>query len=169
MDKIIHQLGELLLTTLPTFILLLFLNYYLKFVFFKPLEKALKQRYEATGGARKLAEESMQRAAAKTAAYEETLRAAHLDRDGEDFVERIQKRHLQSHRQTTAERVDPVLSTRMLALKWSDGSRSSALVRRVLQERLKSRSPNSRVRERHVTVAIRASWKHHRKVVRCGR
>jgi F-type H+-transporting ATPase subunit b len=76
MDKIIHQLGELLLTALPTFILLLFLNYYLKFVFFKPLEKALKQRYEATGGARKLAEESMQRAAAKTAAYEETLRAA---------------------------------------------------------------------------------------------
>jgi F-type H+-transporting ATPase subunit b len=76
MDKIIHQLGELLLTALPTFILILFLNYYLKFVFFKPLEKALKQRYDATEGARKLAEESMQRAAAKTAAYEETLRAA---------------------------------------------------------------------------------------------
>jgi F-type H+-transporting ATPase subunit b len=76
MDKIFHQLGELLLTALPTFILILFLNYYLKFIFFKPLEKALKQRYDATEGARKLAEESMQRAAAKTAAYEETLRAA---------------------------------------------------------------------------------------------
>lgn len=76
MDKIIHQLGELLLTALPTFILLIFLNYYLKFVFFKPLEKVLKQRYEATEGARKLAEESLQRAAAKTAAYEATLRAA---------------------------------------------------------------------------------------------
>jgi F-type H+-transporting ATPase subunit b len=79
MDKIIHQLGELLLTALPTFILILFLNYYLKFVFFKPLEKALKQRYDATEGARKLAEESMQRAAAKTAAYEETLRAARAE------------------------------------------------------------------------------------------
>ena len=76
MDKIIHQLGELLLTALPTFILLLLLNYYLKFVFFKPLQKALQQRYEATEGARKLAEESMQHAAAKAAAYEETLRAA---------------------------------------------------------------------------------------------
>jgi F0F1-type ATP synthase membrane subunit b/b' len=76
MDKIIHQLGELLLTALPTFILVLFLNYYLKFVFFKPLEKVLKQRYEATEGARKLAEESLQRAAKKTADYEETLRAA---------------------------------------------------------------------------------------------
>lgn len=76
MDKIIHQLGELLLTALPTFLLVFFLNYYLKFVFFKPLEKALKQRYDATEGARKLAEESMQRADAKTAEYEATLRAA---------------------------------------------------------------------------------------------
>jgi F-type H+-transporting ATPase subunit b len=76
MDKIIHQLGELLLTALPTFFLIFFLNYYLKFVFFKPLEKALKQRYDATEGARKLAEESMQRAYAKTAEYEATLRAA---------------------------------------------------------------------------------------------
>ena len=76
MDKIIHQLGELLLSALPTFLLVLFLNYYLKFVFFQPLEKALKQRYDATDGARKLAEESMQRADAKTAEYEATLRAA---------------------------------------------------------------------------------------------
>jgi hypothetical protein len=46
--------------------------------------------------------------------------------------------------------------------------RSSALVREALQERPKSRSPNSRVRECHVTVAGRASWKHHLGVVRCG-
>ena len=78
MDKIIHQLGELLLTALPTFILLILLNYYLKFVFFKPLQKVLQQRYDATEGARKLAEEILQRAEAKTAAYEETLRCAAL-------------------------------------------------------------------------------------------
>jgi F-type H+-transporting ATPase subunit b len=76
MDKILHQLGELLLTALPTFLLVLFLNYYLKFVFFKPLEKALRRRYDDTEGARKLAEESLQRAADKTAEYEATLRAA---------------------------------------------------------------------------------------------
>ncbi len=45
-------------------------------MFFKPLEKVLRQRYDATEGARKLAEESLQRAAAKTADYEATLRAA---------------------------------------------------------------------------------------------
>jgi hypothetical protein len=46
--------------------------------------------------------------------------------------------------------------------------RSSALVREALQERLKSRSPHSRVREIHVTVAGRANWNHHLGVVRCG-
>lgn len=79
MDKIIHQLGELLLTALPTFVLIIFLNYYLKFVFFKPLEKALKQRYDATEGARKLAEESQKRADAKTAEYEAALQAARTE------------------------------------------------------------------------------------------
>ncbi len=39
--------------------------------------------------------------------------------------------------------------------------RSSALVREALQKRPKSRSPNSRVPECHVTVAGWASWKHH--------
>jgi F-type H+-transporting ATPase subunit b len=76
MDKIVHQLGELLLTALPTFLLLIFLTLYLKSMFFAPLEKVLRQRYDATEGARKLAEESMRRAEAKTAEYEATLSAA---------------------------------------------------------------------------------------------
>jgi F-type H+-transporting ATPase subunit b len=76
MDKIVHQLGELLLTALPTFLLLIFLTLYLKSMFFAPLEKVLRQRYDATEGARKLAEQSLQRAEAKTAEYEATLSAA---------------------------------------------------------------------------------------------
>ncbi len=76
MDNIVHQLGELVLTALPTFLLLIFLTLYLKFMFFQPLDKVLRQRYEATEGARKLAEQSLERAAAKTAEYEAALRAA---------------------------------------------------------------------------------------------
>jgi hypothetical protein len=45
---------------------------------------------------------------------------------------------------------------------------SSALLREALQKRLKSRSPNSGVRDIHVTVAFRASWNHHRSVIRCS-
>src|SRR5262249_4536906 len=70
MDIILHQLGELLLTALPTFFLVVFLTIYLRAMFFNPLDKVLKQRYEATEGARKLAEQSLERANAKTAEYE---------------------------------------------------------------------------------------------------
>jgi F0F1-type ATP synthase membrane subunit b/b' len=65
-----------MLKALPTFLLVVALNFYLKYVFFKPLEKVLRQRYDATEGARKLAAEALERAAAKTAHLEAALRAA---------------------------------------------------------------------------------------------
>jgi F-type H+-transporting ATPase subunit b len=76
MDAMLHALGGILLRAVPTFLLVILLHFYLKSIFFKPLEKVLDQRYEATEGARKLAEQSLQQAAAKTASYETQLRAA---------------------------------------------------------------------------------------------
>jgi F-type H+-transporting ATPase subunit b len=72
----LHALGGILLRAVPTFLLVILLHFYLKNIFFKPLEKVLHQRYDATEGARKLAEQSLQQAAAKTAQYETELRAA---------------------------------------------------------------------------------------------
>ncbi len=76
MDAMLHALGQILLRAVPTFLLIILLNFYMKSVFFKPLEKVLRERWEATAGARKLAEESLARAAAKTAQYEKALFAA---------------------------------------------------------------------------------------------
>lgn len=76
MDATINALCEILLKALPTFFLLIALHFYLKFTFFKPLEKVLGARYEATEGARKIAEQSLQRAAAKAAEYDAAIRAA---------------------------------------------------------------------------------------------
>src|SRR4051812_3696492 len=76
MDATLHQLAQILLQGLPTFFLVLFLHFYLKSVFFKPLEKMLHERKEATEGARKQAADSLARAEAKAAAYEESIRAA---------------------------------------------------------------------------------------------
>ncbi|SPF32596.1 H+-transporting two-sector ATPase, B/B' subunit [Candidatus Sulfopaludibacter sp. SbA4] len=76
MDATLHQLGGILLRALPTFVLVVLLHFYLKYVFFKPLAKTLRQRYDITEGARKLAEQSLQDAAAKTARYEAAMRAA---------------------------------------------------------------------------------------------
>lgn len=76
MDATLHALGQVLLQGLPTFFLVIFLHFYLKAMFFKPLGKVLHARKEATEGARKQAAESLERAAAKAEAYEESIRAA---------------------------------------------------------------------------------------------
>src|SRR5690349_2784267 len=79
MEETLHQLGGILLRALPTFVLVILLTFYLKAVFFKPLEKVLRKRYEATEGARKLAEQSLEHAAARTAEFETALRSARAE------------------------------------------------------------------------------------------
>jgi F-type H+-transporting ATPase subunit b len=79
MDATLHALGGILLKAVPTFLLVIFLDFYLKGVFFKPLEKVLHRRYEATEGARQLAEDALQKAAARTAEYEAAMRAARAE------------------------------------------------------------------------------------------
>jgi len=76
MNGTLQALGGILLNAIPTFLLVVFLHFFLKSVFFKPLERILHQRYEATEGARKLAEEALARAAARTAEYEVAMRSA---------------------------------------------------------------------------------------------
>ena len=79
MEATLHALGGILLKAVPTFLFVVLLHFYLKGVFFKPLQKVLRQRYEATEGARKLAAESIERAAAKTAEYAAAIRAARTE------------------------------------------------------------------------------------------
>src|SRR5687767_4184927 len=79
MEATLHALGQILIQALPTFFLVLFLFVYLRSMFFKPLEKVLAERSEATEGARKKANEALERANAKAAAYEEQIRAARAD------------------------------------------------------------------------------------------
>ena len=76
MEATLQALGQILLKAVPTFLLVIFLNFYLKNVFFKPFKKILQQRYEASEGARKVAAQSLDKAAAKAAEYEAALRKA---------------------------------------------------------------------------------------------
>jgi F-type H+-transporting ATPase subunit b len=95
MDATLHALGGILLKAVPTFLLVVLLQFYLKYVFFRPMEKVLRERYEATEGARKLAEESMGRAAARTAEYEAAMRAARAEayQAQEQIHKELQERH----------------------------------------------------------------------------
>ena len=103
MDTMLHDLGQLLLRAVPTFLLVVVLDFYLKYMFFKPLEKVLQQRYDATEGARKLAEEALELAAAKTAQYEAALRAARSE---------VYQAQEQAHRQLAEHQAGELLATR---------------------------------------------------------
>lgn len=76
MEATLQALGQILLKAVPTFLLVVFLHFYLKSVFFEPFRKLFQRRYEASEGARKVAAQSLERAAAKAAEYEAALRHA---------------------------------------------------------------------------------------------
>jgi len=95
MEETLRALGGILLKAVPTFILVILLHFYLKFIFFKPLQKVLRLRYEATEGARRLAESSLAKASERAAEYEAALRAAR----SESYHELAQlRRQLQDER-----------------------------------------------------------------------
>jgi F-type H+-transporting ATPase subunit b len=96
MDATLHALGGILLKALPTFFLILALHFYLKYTFFRPLERVLRQRYEASEGAQKSAEAALQKASEKAGEYETAVRSARAE---------IYRGQEQSHRQLEEERM----------------------------------------------------------------
>jgi F-type H+-transporting ATPase subunit b len=79
MEATLQALGGILLKAIPTLLVVILLHLYLKAMFFGPLKKVLKQRHEATEGAREAAEASAKRAADKTAEYEAALQQARAE------------------------------------------------------------------------------------------
>ena len=67
MEETLHALGGIIIKAIPTFILVILLNFFLKYSFFRPLERILKSRYDASEGARKRAEETIAIAETKAA------------------------------------------------------------------------------------------------------
>jgi len=76
MDKTLHDLGGIVLNGLPTFFLVLILAFFVKFLYLKPLERVLAERFRLTEGARKAAEASLKNADSKIAEYQDALNNA---------------------------------------------------------------------------------------------
>jgi F0F1-type ATP synthase membrane subunit b/b' len=79
MDETLHALAGILLGAIPTVVLLFLLHFYIKRMFFRPLEKVLDERYQATEGTRRVAEATFARAAQKAAECEAALRATRAE------------------------------------------------------------------------------------------
>lgn len=74
-----RQVGELVITSLPTLFLFFFLYFYLRRFFFSRIERVLEERRQATSGTREAAARSLKHAEAKAAEYEEKLRTARTE------------------------------------------------------------------------------------------
>jgi len=79
MDQTLHALGGILLKSIPTVVLLLFLYFYLKLMLFGPLTRVLKQRDELTAGTRHAAQKSLKDAERKVSEYEAKMREARAE------------------------------------------------------------------------------------------
>jgi F-type H+-transporting ATPase subunit b len=101
MEQVLRSLSSLMLQAVPTIIIVVILHFYLKFVYFRPMAKVLKARFDATEGARRLAEESLKKAAEKAAEYEAAIRAARAEifRDQEKYRERLRAEHAEAIQQ----------------------------------------------------------------------
>jgi len=79
MDQTLHALGGILLKSIPTVVLLLFLYFYLKLMLFGPLTRVLKQRDDLTAGTRDAAQKSLRDAERKVQEYEAKMREARAE------------------------------------------------------------------------------------------
>ena len=76
MDTTLRQLGELLLSSVPTIILLLIVWAAYRLIVHKKLEQVLAQRHSLTEGAIQKAQQEIAAAEARTSEYEQRLRDA---------------------------------------------------------------------------------------------
>ena len=78
-DELLRQLGDLVLGSVPTMILFVFLVLAYRFVLYRPLMRTLAERRERTLGALEKAHAAIAAADAKSQEYEAKLRAARAE------------------------------------------------------------------------------------------
>jgi len=104
------------LNGLPTFFLVLILTFFVRFLYLKPLEKVLAERFRLTEGARQAADDSLRNADSKIAEYQDALSKAR----SEIYLEQaafLQKFHAEQAELARAVRLES--DTRLLAIKLS--------------------------------------------------
>jgi F-type H+-transporting ATPase subunit b len=147
MQETLRALSGLLLEAIPTLIIVLLLHFYLKKVYFRPMEKVLAARFDATEGARKLAEESLEKASAMAAEYDAALRSARneLYKEQEEFRQALRQEHEQAVKDARERasqmvkeadgRLEAELEASKRALKKDAGALSERIVETILSRR----------------------------------
>jgi F0F1-type ATP synthase membrane subunit b/b' len=112
MDKTLHDLGGIVLNGLPTFFLVLILAACVKYLYLKPLEAVLAERFRLTEGARQAAEQSLKSADTKIAEYETALANARA----EIYAEQAEYLHKLHEEQAEVAKIARLESEKRIAL-----------------------------------------------------
>ncbi|HEX3470128.1 MAG TPA: hypothetical protein VHT28_02995 [Silvibacterium sp.] len=115
-DELLRQLDELVLGSVPTIIIFVFLVLAYRFVLYGPLMRMLAERRERTQGAVEKAHAAIAAADAKSQEYEAKLRAARAE---------IFHRREQQVRQWNAQRDSALASARLAAEERIDAARTA--------------------------------------------
>ncbi len=148
MEEVLRSLGRLLLQAIPTFIIVVLLHFYLKRIYFRPFERLLAQRGEATEGVRKLAEQSLAKASEKAGEYESALNAARgeIYHEQERFRQKLREEHAQAvqdarHKaQTMVKEANQQLAAELLAAKDSLRQQTDSLAEEIVRTILRRRA-----------------------------
>ena len=114
-----------MLNGLPTFFLVLILAIIFRFLYIKPLDKVLAERYRLTEGARKAAEESLKNADSKIGEYQEALNKARAEiyHDQATFLQQIQAEQAQQLREARRETEQRVAAMKLSLAHEADAAR----------------------------------------------
>jgi F-type H+-transporting ATPase subunit b len=100
MDSTLHALANLLLQAIPTVVFFLFLTFYLKAVYFRPLANVLEQRRKETEGVRELSQRAFEAADQKASEFEKALQLARAEINAEN--ETLRQKWAQEQMETVA-------------------------------------------------------------------
>ena len=79
MEDTLHNLGILLIESIPTVLFFIFLTFYLKAVLFRPLAQIMEERRKATEGVRELAQRAFEAADKRNAEWEYALQGVRAE------------------------------------------------------------------------------------------
>ena len=127
MDKTLHDLGGIVLSGLPTFVLLLILAGFVKLLYLDPLEKVLAERFRLTEGARQAAEDSLKSADTKIAEYQEALNKARSEIYQEQalFLHNLQAEQAEQARVARMESESRVAAIKLSIAQEAEAARES--------------------------------------------
>ena len=112
---------------LPTFFLLLILALFVKYLYLKPLEKVLHERFRLTEGARKAAEDSLKNADTKVSEYQEALARARSEiyQEQATFLQKLHAEQAELARSTRLESDARIAAIKLSIAQDADAARQN--------------------------------------------